>query len=65
MLCETETGVNEKGNLSVMLKVLSGAKVKEEFVNRAARFEKRYPVMIRSGFLCMLIIPLCFSDFDV
>ena len=61
MLCETETGVNEKGNLSVMLKVLMrDEELKEEFVNSAARFEKRYPVMIRSGFLCMLIIPLVF-----
>lgn len=50
MLCET-----------VMLKVLMrDEELKEEFVNSAARFEKRYPVMIRSGFLCMLIIPLVF-----
>ena len=61
MLCETETGVNEKGNLSVMLKVLMrDEELKEEFVNGAVKFEKRYPVMIRSGFLCMLIIPLVF-----
>ena len=61
MLCETETGVNEKGNISLMLKVLMrDEKLKEEFINRAAKFEKRYPVMIRSGFLCMLIIPLIF-----
>ena len=61
MLCETETGVNEKGNLSVMLKVLMrDEELKEEFVNSAVKFEKRYPVMIRSGFLCMLIIPLVF-----
>ena len=36
MLCETETGVNEKGNLSVMLKVLMrDEELKEEFVNSA------------------------------
>ncbi len=61
MLCETETDVNEKGNISLMLKVLMrDEELKQDFVNRAARFEKRYPVMIRSGFLCMLIIPLIF-----
>ncbi len=61
MLCETETAVNEKGNISLMLKVLMrDEELKEEFINRAAKFEKRYPVMIRSGFLCMLIIPLIF-----
>ena len=61
MLCETETGVNERGNISLMLKVLMrDEELKEEFINRAAKFEKSYPVMIRSGFLCMLIIPLIF-----
>ena len=61
MLCETETGVNEKGNISLMLKVLMrDEELKEEFMERALKFEKRYPVMIRSGFLCMLIIPLIF-----
>lgn len=61
MLCETETDVNEKGNISLMLKVLMrDEELKEEFIERALKFEKRYPVMIRSGFLCMLIIPLIF-----
>ena len=61
MLCETETSVNEKGNISLMLKVLMrDEELKEEFINRAVKFEKRYPIMIRSGFLCMLIIPLIF-----
>ena len=61
MLCETETDVNEKGNISLMLKVLMrDEELKKEFLDRAAKFEKHYPVMIRSGFLCMLIIPLIF-----
>ena len=61
MLCETETSVNEKGNISLMLKVLMrDEELKEEFINRAVKFEKRYPIMIRSGFFCMLIIPLIF-----
>lgn len=61
MLCETETGVNEKGNISLMLKVLMrDEELKEDFINRAVKFKKRYPIMIRSGFLCMLIIPLIF-----
>lgn len=61
MLCETETDVNEKGNISLMLKVLMrDEELKQDFIHRAAKFEEKYPIMIRSGFLCMLIIPLIF-----
>lgn len=61
MLCETETDVNEKGNISLMLKVLMrDEELKQDFMHRAAKFEEKYPIMIRSGFLCMLIIPLIF-----
>lgn len=61
MLCETETDVNEKGNISLMVKVLMrDEELKQDFIHRAAKFEEKYPIMIRSGFLCMLIIPLIF-----
>lgn len=61
MLCETETGVNEKGNISLMIKVLMrDEELKKDFIDRATAFEKRYPIMIRSGFICMLVIPLVF-----
>lgn len=61
MLCETETDVNERGNISLMLKVLMrDEELKQDFIHRAARFEKRYPKMVKSGFLCMLMIPLVF-----
>lgn len=66
MLCETETGVNEKGNLSVMLKVLMrDEELKEEFVNSAARFEKRYPVIDSKWIFMYVDYSSCFSDFDV
>ena len=61
MLCETETDVNERGNISLMLKVLMrDEELKQDFIHRAAKFEKRYPKMVQSGFLCMLMIPLVF-----
>ena len=61
MLCETETDVNERGNISLMLKVLMrDEELKQDFIHRAAKFERRYPKMVQSGFLCMLMIPLVF-----
>ena len=33
---------------------------KQEFLERSEKFEKRYPKMIRFGFLGMIIIPLIF-----
>ena len=51
MLGETETAERKRPELTMMMKTL---------MERSEKFEKRYPKMIRFGFLGMIIVPLIF-----
>ena len=61
MLGETFTSEKERPQYRLMLKaVLQDETAKQEFFARSARFEARYPKLIRYGFLSIIIIPLIF-----
>ena len=61
MLGETETAERKRPELTMMMKTLmEDDEWKQEFLERSEKFEKRYPKMIRFGFLGMIIIPLIF-----
>ena len=61
MLGETETAERKRSELTMMMKTLmEDDEWKQEFLERSEKFEKRYPKMIRFGFLGMIIIPLIF-----
>lgn len=61
MLGETFTSEKERPQYRMMLKaVLQDETAKQEFFARSAKFEARYPKLIRYGFLSIIIIPLIF-----
>ena len=61
MLGETETAERKRPELTMMMKTLmEDDEWKQEFLEKSEKFEKRYPKMIRFGFLGMIIIPLIF-----
>ena len=61
MLGETFTSEKERPQYHMMLKaVLQDETAKQEFFARSAKFEARYPKLIRYGFLSIIIIPLIF-----
>ena len=61
MLGETESAERKRPELTMMMKTLmEDAEWKQEFLVKSEKFEKRYPKMIRWGFLGMIIIPLVF-----
>ena len=61
MLGETETAERKRPELTMMMKTLmEDEEWKQEFLERSEKFEKRYPKMIRFGFLGMIIVPLIF-----
>ena len=62
-LSETELmlGETKRPELTMMMKTLmEDDEWKQEFLVKSEKFEKRYPKMIRWGFLGMIIIPLVF-----
>ena len=61
MLGETEAAERKRPELTMMMKTLmEDDEWKQEFLVKSEKFEKRYPKMIRWGFLGMIIIPLVF-----
>ena len=61
MLGETESDERKRPELTMMMKTLmEDDEWKQEFLVKSEKFEKRYPKMIRWGFLGMIIIPLVF-----
>ena len=61
MLGETESAERKHPELTMMMKTLmEDDEWKQEFLVKSENFEKRYPKMIRWGFLGMIIIPLVF-----
>ena len=61
MLGETESAERKRPELTMMMKTLmEDEEWKQDFLEKSEKFERRYPKMIRWGFLGMIIIPLIF-----
>lgn len=61
MLAERGVGAEKRDNLSHIMKILSESRESRDIImKRAVRFERRYPKIIRSGFLLIIIIPMFF-----
>ena len=61
MLGETATGELSRPQLTLMMKtMMQDEDGRADFIRRANRFEKRYPKLIRTGFILILVIPLIF-----
>ena len=61
MLGETATGELSRPQLTLMMKtMMQDEDGRTDFIQRANRFEKRYPKLIRTGFILILVIPLIF-----
>ena len=61
MLGETATDELARPQLTLMMKtMMQDEEGRADFILRANRFEKRYPKLIRTGFILILVIPLIF-----
>lgn len=61
MICETDSKGRDNPQLQrIMQVVMRDDAWRQKLVEKCAAFEKRYPLMVRSGFICMLVIPLVF-----
>lgn len=61
MLCETADIHKDKTRFSILVRTLLQDEAwKSEYMERSARFEKRYPRLVTYGFVSMLVIPLLF-----
>ena len=61
MLGETATGELSRPQLTLMMKTMMQDEYgRADFIRHANRFEKRYPKLIRTGFILILVIPLIF-----
>ena len=59
MICEEDDQPNERFRLrSVVRAMLGDETYRQELVQRAARFERRYPRLIRGGFVLVLGLPV-------
>lgn len=61
MLGETAGDELQRPQMQLMLRALMrDDEARKDFMERSERFERRYPYLIRYGFLAILIIPLIF-----
>ena len=61
MLGETASDELQRPQMQLMLRALMrDDEARKEFMEKSERFERRYPYLIRYGFLAILIIPLIF-----
>ena len=61
MICETDSkGRNNPQLQRIMQIIMNDETWREKLAEKSLAFEKRYPVMVRSGFICMMVIPLVF-----
>ena len=61
MLGETASDELQRPQMQLMLRALMrDNEARKDFMERSERFERRYPYLIRYGFLAILIIPLIF-----
>ena len=66
MLGETASDELQRPQMQLMLRALMrDDEARKDFMERSERFERRYPYLIRYGFLAILIIPLDLPDPDV
>lgn len=61
MICETDSKGRDNPQLQrIMQVVMRDDAWRQKLVEKCVAFEKRYPLMVRAGFICMLVIPLVF-----
>ena len=61
MLGETASDELQRPQMQLMLRALMrDDEARKEFMEKSERFERRYPYLIRYGFLAIVIIPLIF-----
>lgn len=61
MICETDSKVRDNPQLQrIMQVIMKDDAWRKKLTEKTLAFEKYYPVMVRSGFICMMVIPLVF-----
>ena len=61
MICETDSKGRDNPPLQrIMQVVMKDDAWRKKLTEKTLAFEKYYPVMVRSGFICMMVIPLVF-----
>lgn len=61
MICETDSKGRDNPQLQrIMQVIIKDGAWRKKLTEKTLAFEKYYPVMVRSGFICMMVIPLVF-----
>ena len=61
MICETDSKGRDNPQLQrIMQVIMKDDAWRKKLTEKTLAFEKYYPVMVRSGFICMMVIPLVF-----
>lgn len=61
MICETDYKGRDNPQLQrIMQVIMKDDAWRKKLTEKTLAFEKYYPVMVRSGFICMMVIPLVF-----
>lgn len=61
MICETDSkGRDNPQQQRIMQVIMKDDAWRKKLTEKTLAFEKYYPVMVRSGFICMMVIPLVF-----
>ena len=61
MICETDSKGRDNPKLQrIMQVIMKDDAWRKKLTEKTLAFEKYYPVMVRSGFICMMVIPLVF-----
>lgn len=61
MICETDSKGRDNPQLQrIMQMIMKDDAWRKKLTEKTLAFEKYYPVMVRSGFICMMVIPLVF-----
>lgn len=61
MICETDSKGRDNPQLQQIMQVIMKDDAwRKKLTEKTLAFEKYYPVMVRSGFICMMVIPLVF-----
>ena len=61
MICETDSKGRDNPQLQrIMQVIMKDDAWRKKLTEKTLAFENYYPVMVRSGFICMMVIPLVF-----
>ena len=61
MICETDSKGRDNPQLQrIMQVIMKDDAWRKKLTEKTLAFEKYYPVVVRSGFICMMVIPLVF-----